>query len=386
MRLVHQCSGKSGFTQIREMAELAFGPGMVAPDEYYSYCLYDDDCFTPEAKRRFIGRRVQIALNHLSNDPAWRAIADDKLIFTDAMRAHGFPTVPTVALRHDFRRPSAGHLLRDTRALQDFLREACYPLFAKPVAGIFSLGTARLEHFLPQSDELVLAGLGPVPLDRFCQEAEFFAGRYEGYLFQPLLHPHPTIEAICGDRIASVRFVVLLDAKGPCILRTAWKIPTGSNIADNFWRAGNLLASLDRETGRVLRVVCGTGPDQAHPECHPDTGYRLAGAAHPRWDEMRELCLAAAATLPGLRLQAWDVALCREGPLLQEVNIGGSYRLQQTADGHGMLTTPFREFLDRRLPRWRSQTTRFILQRFLTNRLHRIAGRGNRIGRASLPL
>lgn len=385
LRLVRRQHGKSSIAQIAEMVRLVLGPGKITPAEYYTYCLYDDRSFTREAKRAFLGRRAQIALNHLCNDPAWRAIAGDKVIFADAMQAHGFSIAKTVALYHDFRTLGSGRSLRDLRQLSEFMRSAKFPLFSKPVGGMFSVGAARLQGFDPQSNELALTGIGNVQLELYSREIEHCSRRYGGYLFQELLHPHEQIEEICGDRIASVRFVVLLHESGPEIVRAAWKIPTGGNIADNFWRPGNLLASLDRETGRVIRVVRGVGPEQTLVDRHPDTGCLIAGTSHPQWQQMRELCLAAAATLPGLRIQAWDVALCREGPILQEVNIGGSYRLQQTADGAGMLDATFRHFLDRQFPGWPSRTTWFMLRRSVGSRLARALRRRKSRGSVALP-
>jgi hypothetical protein len=364
-------SGKSLLAQAVEIARLALGPGQIRPAEYYAFRLYDDGLLSFAAKRRFLGERAQIALNQLCNQPAWRAIADDKLIFADAMRGHGFPVPETIAIYHPFRSLGSGISLATPQDLADFLRRAELPLFAKPVAGMFSAGAARLEQFDAGSSRLLLAGIGWVPLAEFHREVEYFARRFDGYLFQRLLHPHERVEAICGDRIANLRFVILLERNGPRILRTLWKIPAGPHVADNFWRAGNLLASLDPATGRVVRVVCGSGPDRTLPERHPDSGAEILGAVHPNWQEMRALCLDAAACLPGLRIQAWDIALCRQGPVLQEVNVGGSYRLQQVADEKGMLDDDFRGFLDREVPAWRRRAAWLALRRSIAGRVAR---------------
>src|SRR3546814_6489185 len=45
---------------------------------------------------------------------------------------------------------------------------------------------------------------------------------------------------------------------------TVLKIPAGANIADNFWRAGNMLANIDPEHGTILRVLRGTGRSEEH--------------------------------------------------------------------------------------------------------------------------
>ena len=125
-----------------------------------------------------------------------------------------------------------------------------------------------------------------------------------------------------------------------------WKIPVGNNAADNFWREGNMLGLVDIESGRVTRVVQGIGPDQREVEVHPDSGARIIGADLPDWGALTSLCLKHAASLSGLRLQAWDIAMCPEGPVAMEVNIGGDVNLPQLASGAGLLDDRFREFLD----------------------------------------
>jgi glutathione synthase/RimK-type ligase-like ATP-grasp enzyme len=59
------------------------------------------------------------------------------------------------------------------------------------------------------------------------------------------------------------------------------------------------------------------------------------------------LCLEAARALPGLRVQAWDIALTDRGPVLVEVNIGGDFNLPQLAHATGLMDERFRAFVDR---------------------------------------
>jgi hypothetical protein len=68
----------------------------------------------------------------------------------------------------------------------------------------------------------------------------------------------------------------------------------------------------------------------------------------PQWPDLKAYCLAGAASLPGLSIQAWDIALCPEGPVMVEVNIGGDFNLPQLATGRGLLDGAFADFLDRR--------------------------------------
>ena len=51
--------GKSLFSQISEMAKLAFSPRKIQPAEYYYFRLYDDDRFSFSDKRAFVGKHAQ---------------------------------------------------------------------------------------------------------------------------------------------------------------------------------------------------------------------------------------------------------------------------------------------------------------------------------------
>ena len=139
-----------------------------------------------------------------------------------------------------------------------------------------------------------------------------------------------------------MRLIVLLEDAAPTILHALWKIPVGDHPADDFWRPGNLLAALDARDGTVERIIQGVGPDQRELQRHPDSGGQLKGARLPEWPALTTLGLQAATALPGLRMQAWDIALTDRGPVLVEVNIGGDFNLPQLAFGRGLWTSASR--------------------------------------------
>jgi len=48
--------------------------------------------------------------------------------------------------------------------------------------------------------------------------------------------------------------------------------------------------------------------------------------------------------LPGFRLQSWDIAICEEGPVLQEVQDGG-FNILQISSRQGLLDDDLRQCL-----------------------------------------
>ena len=141
--------------------------------------------------------------------------------------------------------------------------------------------------------------------------------------------------------------ILIIEDDQPEIIETIWKIPTGANVADNFWRAGNMLAAVDGDTGQVRRVIRGFGPDLEELDHHPDSGKPLKGLVLPNWDDLRTQCLEFAMVFDKLRYQSWDIAICPDGPMVVEVNAGSAFNLSQLAAGRGILTDRFRAFLER---------------------------------------
>ncbi len=349
MRRVAQTIGKKPMQQLREIAGLQFGATRLSPEEYYYYRLYDDALYTPDQRAAFAGRAIWNTLYHLANDRIWFGVAHDKLIYYGAIGSFGFPVPETFALYARGRSHRGLETLADPEALMRYLRDGLdFPCIGKPVSGMHSVGVVRIVGYERDLDALVLSDGRRAPVERFATEIAAYAR--DGYLFQRVLDPHPEIAALCGDRLATVRMLVLLDDAGPELLRALVKLPAGANVADNFWREGNMLAALDLEDGTFRHVLRGVGPDQEELAAHPDTGRSFGNFRLPCWSEAKALCLEAATGLPGLRLQAWDVAITPAGPILMEVNVGGDFNLPQLADRAGVLDARLRRFLASRLP------------------------------------
>lgn len=338
--------GKKPVSQAVDMAKLAFGPGKLTAREYYAFRLYDDETYSFVDKQRFLGKRAQdrILLRTVPID--WWSVAHDKLVFHGLLSGLALPVPRIQALYHPFRRFGTTPGLRTAEDLKRYLREeAHYPVFGKPVSGMYSVAVVSATGYDRASDRIVLSGERRVAIEDFAAQLAPYSK--DGYLFQDRLLPHEALREISGNHLSTVRVMILVDDDGPRILQSLWKIAVGANIADNFWRAGNLLAALEADSGRILRVVQGTGLDQVELEDHPVSGRRLLGATLPDWPKLTELCLAGAANLPGLTMQAWDVALCPEGPMFVEVNVGGDFNLPQLATGRGILDAELAAFLQR---------------------------------------
>jgi hypothetical protein len=343
-RAVAQTTGKSRLAQRREIIALNLSNGMITADEYYYYRLYDDRIFTRREKQRFLGKAAQRRiLRHCSN-PIWGGIVHDKLVFQTLLQAHGVPMPRILATYHRTRVFPDATVLRTAADVARFLREgASYPLFGKPVDGMYSVGSVRLDGYDAGVDGVRVHTGAAVPVDDVVRELTRYSSR--GYLFQELKHPDPRMRVICGDRLACLRVVVLVGPEGPELFRALWKVPTGRHVADNFWRQGNMMAAIDIATGRITRVVAGVGPNLREVHRHPDSDEAIVGTIVPQWEAVKALCLTVAPLVPGLTMQGWDIAVCPEGPVVIEANVGGGFGLPQLATGVGLLDDRFSRFL-----------------------------------------
>jgi hypothetical protein len=329
---------------LREIVALWCGPSRLTPTEYFYYRLYDQG-YTDAERRRFRGRAAQLRINKRTRPAPWLLVANDKLLFHAIARGLGYPTPEILAVYHPSRAFGQVPSLRSAAELAAFLRDGMrYPCFAKPVLGMHSRGTYAITALdRANGGTLRLWDGGTMDVDAFAESLDPLT--LDGYLFQVLREPHPAIAAVCGPRLATVRLVVVLRPSGPTVFRALWKVPTGTNVADNFWRPGNILCSLDPASGTVRRAVRGHGAALEDVDEHPDSGARLVGFTLPCWQELLALAAGAARSFAPLRLQAWDVAICPEGPLLIEVNVGGDYNLPQLATGRGIMDEAFADFL-----------------------------------------
>jgi hypothetical protein len=322
---------------------LGRGPGKLSHHEYFYYRLYDGALSFAD-KLKFVGKKAQKRMHRACNDSTWFSLVHDKLQFQATMQGLGLPTPRLLAVYHPFRSSGQARSLRSASELEGFLRDAAaYPFFAKPVDGMFSLGCWSIEALSAEDDMLVSSDGSRAGVAEFCRYVE---GRgSSGYLFQERLRPHPTLSEAWGDRLTTIRVFAFISERGPEIFRGVCKICANGNIADNYWRDGNILGAIDLERGAILRAVSGTGDDQVERPEHPDTGRPIVGLQLPDWQAALDLCLAAASALPAIRTQSWDIALTSEGPVLVEANFGGDLNLPQIAFGAGCLDDRFRDHL-----------------------------------------
>lgn len=334
---------RGGTVPLRTLLGPVLGPGRLAIDEALYYGLFRAGIASEDAAR-FVGKHRQAKFHIRCNDATWFAVVHDKALFYTTLKGAGLPVPKTRAISGD--RPRGGYPRRlsakgDVTAF--LLQNREWPLFLKPIDGIFSIGA--LKAMSAANGHLELFGGENVSADAL---ADYISAISEtGYLFQDCLVPAPFAAEAFGETVPSVRLLILFSATEPVIESAVIKIPSGEHVADNYWRRNNMLGALTRETGTIKRVISGFGPTLCEHQCHPVTGAQLIDLSIPGWRDICSTAVAAASIFPGVRTQSWDVALTPEGPVLLEFNFGGDLNLHQLAHGRGALTDSFIEHLRR---------------------------------------
>ena len=322
--------------QLWQAMRLRFGPGRLDPWEYFFFRVFLDR-YAWEEKRRFFGWRGEVELDHRLNRGPDRDIANDKLKFDAFMRTIDAPVARMLAVYSSGALEVSGAVevnapirLNNRAAMTDYLAQTPdLPLFIKPLRGAHGWGATAITGRGEAGRILELGSGERVTIPDYVAGLETAAQR--GYLIQEKLNPHRAIAHVCGNRLTSARIVILNEARGAKILSAVWRVPTGTNMTDNFSAesSGNLCAGIDLDSGTVGGVFQGIGWALRALDAHPDTGAKLTGFCVPDWRQAADLALACAAELPGLGLQHWDVALTDRGPVLLELNVMGGLRTHQ---------------------------------------------------------
>jgi hypothetical protein len=329
---------------VMEIARLGFGAGRITAEEYFTLRLFDDANIRGD-KAAFCGmasmRKLWPEVNFMQE---WFGPMTDKLAFDTLLLGFGYPAIRTRAYYSDQLPVPALRNLRSKADLRAFLTDpASYPFFSKPRSSSLSLGSASAEGYDAETGVIRLQGGKSVGLDRFIDDIAMHFGA--GYMFQERVKPHAGVRAICGDRLATVRIYTINGEHGPEVFRIVWKVPGGKNVADNFWRKGNILAAVDYETGTITRAIQGFAMDQVELEKHPDTGHQLVGIAIPNFQTCIDVALEAARLFADIRVIGWDIAPTEEGAVIVEGNYAPEFKLVQMAERRGIFDQRMNAFM-----------------------------------------
>ncbi len=326
-------TGKNPVSIWFDYIKLKRGQGKLRFYEYMLYELYDKSRWSDEQRNRFVSAHIHWPISNACNDTNWWAVTEDKWLSSCFLRQHDLP-VPTTAAVFD-RGPRSFPDVPKLETAQDlrsfFDTEPAFPLFAKPMTGMWSAGAFRINGC--NATHVLIEGQDPVT---FAELAEKVFGD-RSYIIQECLTPHRFFDGLT-DAIGTVRSLNLIGKNGLSVPFAALKLPLQNNVADNFWRPGNLLCQLDCETGTVLTIVDKQDGTRVAYDSLPDSARKLVGEQLPMWSDLRALNEKVALLHGANRYGSTDIALTKDGPVVVEVNTGCAFEIMQMATGKGLLS------------------------------------------------
>ncbi|HKK43685.1 MAG TPA: sugar-transfer associated ATP-grasp domain-containing protein [Bacteroidales bacterium] len=143
-----------------------------------------------------------------------------------------------------------------------------------------------------------------------------------GFLFQKTLVQHPDLDNLNPSCLNTVRIDTFIDKDGNSEVISAYlRMSISNNFIDNI-SSGGCQVGIDTETGKLKEH--GYAPFRSVGvtvfEKHPVTGLVFRDFQLPFFEKVRELAVKTSQCMPALRLVGWDIAICRDGPVLVEGN------------------------------------------------------------------
>jgi len=296
---------------------------LFSPDEILMLGLLDPKK-TRHDLTRFVSKekmlRLQIKLN-----PSTRVyLTEDKFAFYSHCCTHNLATPRVYAIfpGRDSMREGVLHIREHSEWL-NFCRGLTDPqIVLKPVGGTHGEGVLILEKVHTGFRDVRGNVYNASDLLSFMQGTS-----YKEWLVQERLQCHSALRDLSNvTSLQTARVVTYVNNNEEASVIAAWlRIIGESSSTDNFnfGESGNLVGSVDLETGRIETAV-GMGSDKlgiVDIEKHPVTGVRLLEFQIPDWDRVLELVKRAALCFRPLRTIGWDVAITDRRPSLIEGNV-----------------------------------------------------------------
>lgn len=316
-----------------DFRKLSRGRGKLKMQEYLRYGLYDRSKWSDDERSRFVSSDQHWPIVEKCIDKEWWAVTEDKWISSVLLETAKIPVPSTLAVFDKGVRAYPGCTkLSDAAELEQFLKATpAFPLFAKALAGAGSAGALKISGVTDTHVQIV--GRDPVTFE---DVANTLFGTWP-YIIQACLTPHDFFDGLT-DATATVRCLNIIDEDCLQVPYTVLKLPGVGNVADNFWRSGNMICDVDPETGEIRTLVQNDNGDLRKLTAHEASGRALIGEKLPDWEALRRINAEVALMHAPNRFASTDMALTKDGPVVVEVNNGSAFELFQIATGKGLLT------------------------------------------------
>ncbi len=206
----------------------------------------------------------------------------------------------------------------------------------------FGGGAEQFAQFIKKHPRFIVkpfdgsCGIGIKIVDSEGKKAkEVLEGLYKeyvkGFVIEELIIQHPEMARLHPESVNTLRVPTINYGDHVDIIHPILRIGRGDAIVDNGG-SGGICCGIDPKTGITFSASDENGNDYI---THPDTGVSLVGYTVPYWEEAKELVKELAGILPDNHYTGWDLALTKDGWIMQEANDRGTFILFQITTKKG---------------------------------------------------
>jgi hypothetical protein len=355
-RAVRQERGLSTLGVLAEQARL-YRQYDLDQYAYYWYRLFERG-ISQEEKVQYLPDSVEAnpRLWSLLTADCYRCLFDNKLVFNQYFAPLGFPMAEIYAVYDpDVGYGVAGEPLRSRGDLRRWLLAHGHRGFVfKPVEGIQGHQVLVITGRTGQGDDdgvVTLAGErhDAESLTEFAGGASAISDKNPGanpvpFLLEQRLVPHARLAEFIGPTLCSVRVQTIIARNGQAeIIAAVFKLQPGAVGVDQLVH-GAVGCWVDLDSGRLGRGR--TRSDRRDTCVIPGTDRPFVGFELPRWTEVKDLALRAAAAFPWARAIGWDIGITDAGPVLIEGNERWSPSLIQMPAPRGLMRGELKALCD----------------------------------------
>lgn len=154
-------------------------------------------------------------------------------------------------------------------------------------------------------------------------------------LMEEYVVQHHALQEISPNSLNTIRIMTHLNEDNSVVFLGAMLRMGISKKTDNF-STGGIAASIDINSGKVIRNAVSVDISQPEFIKHPVSGMEIKRFEIPFWSESLKMVKEAAGKYPYNRTVGWDIAIREDGPILIEGNHNWWAGIWQMTEGKGM--------------------------------------------------
>lgn len=298
INLVHEESGKSRIYIFFDMiySMFAYGTG------YLDYMTFGFVNIKKGKRKTFLTMNDNLYLDKLLNDPQYKSIFRDKLIFNEHF--------------------------------EDFLHREYLNLEKATAEDFGEFCAGKTVFFAKQTESYGGLGVKKITLSEDTDLRELYNSLKTDHfiLVEEAIRQHEELNRLCPSSINTLRITTLVNKEGKAACAyVLLRLGNGTNDVDNV-SSGGMYALVGNDG--IIHVPAFCDKTASYHEVHPVTQEKILGFEIPCYQQAVDLCLSAALRIPQMRYIGWDVAITPDGPCLVEGNLYPGYDMPQNHRFH----------------------------------------------------